>query len=131
MKRAYRKEPNKRLEPTRASHNLAKSGWRKVAEEGSLGQLNLVGSLVFGRYELPRILRLRYRWHGRGAHRMETAKDEVRRILDALPDDATLEEIQYRLYVRQGIDVGLRDITEGRTLSQEEVEDRVARWIGK
>ena len=62
---------------------------------------------------------------------METAKDEVRRILDALPDDATLEDIQYRIYVRQAIDAGLRDIAEGRTLSQEEVEQRVARWIGR
>ncbi len=62
---------------------------------------------------------------------METAKEEVRHILDSLPDDATLEDIQYRIYVRQAIDAGLRDITEGRTLSQEEVEQRVARWIGK
>jgi predicted transcriptional regulator len=62
---------------------------------------------------------------------METAKDEVRRILDALPDDATLEDIQYRIYVRQAIDAGRRDIAAGRTLSQEEVEQRVARWIGK
>ena|SRR5579862_2891017 len=54
--------------------------------------------------------------------KMETAKDEVRRILDALPDDATLEDIQYRLYVRQAIDAGLRDIAESRTLFQEEVE---------
>ena len=62
---------------------------------------------------------------------MQTAKDEVRSILDALPDDATLEDIQYRIYVRQAIDAGLRDIAEGRTLSKEEVEQRVARWIGK
>lgn len=62
---------------------------------------------------------------------METAKNEVRRILESLPDDATLEDIQYRIYVRQAIDAGLRDISGGRTLSQEEVEQRVARWIGK
>jgi predicted transcriptional regulator len=62
---------------------------------------------------------------------METAKEEVRRILDLLPDDATLEDIQYRIYVRQAIDAGLREATQGRTLSQEEVEQRVARWIGK
>jgi predicted transcriptional regulator len=60
---------------------------------------------------------------------METAKDEVRRMLDTLPDESTFEDIQYRLYVRQAIDVGLRDLSEGRTLSQEEVEQRVARWI--
>ena len=62
---------------------------------------------------------------------METAKDEVRRILDALPDETTLEDVQYRIYVRQAIDAGLSDLSKGRTLSQEEVEQRVARWIEK
>ena len=62
---------------------------------------------------------------------METAKEEVLHILDSLPDDATFEDIQYRIYMRQAIETGLRDINEGRTLSQEEVEQRVARWIGK
>ena len=36
----------------------------------------------------------------------------------------------HRIYVRQAIDAGLHDVTQGRTLSQEEVEQRVARWIG-
>ena len=62
---------------------------------------------------------------------METAKDEVRRILDSLPDETTLEDVQYRIYVRQAIDAGLQDISEGRTLSQEEAEQRVARWLEK
>lgn len=62
---------------------------------------------------------------------MDTAKDEVRQILDSLPDNTTLEDIQYRIYVRQAIDAGVRDITDGRTLSQEQVEQRVARWLGK
>lgn len=62
---------------------------------------------------------------------MESAKEEVRRILESLPDESTLEDIQYRIYVRQAVQAGLRDIDEGRTLSQEEVESRVARWLGK
>lgn len=62
---------------------------------------------------------------------METAKEEVRRILDALPDDATLEDIQYRIYVRQAIAAGLRDVDEGRVVSQAEVERRMSRWTGK
>ena len=57
---------------------------------------------------------------------METAKEEVRRILDLLPDDATLEDVQYRIYVRQAIAAGLRDVDEGRVVSQEEVERRMA-----
>ena len=62
---------------------------------------------------------------------METAKEEVRRILDLLPDDATLEDIQYRIYVRQAITAGLRDVEQGHVVSQEEVERRMTRWIEK
>ncbi|HEY7318451.1 MAG TPA: hypothetical protein VIE89_12820 [Candidatus Binatia bacterium] len=62
---------------------------------------------------------------------METAKEEVRRILDSLPDDATLEDIQYRIYVRQAIAAGVRDVDEGRVVSQEEVERRMSRWTEK
>ena len=57
-----------------------------------------------------------------------TAKQEAQRILDALPDDASLEQIQYHLYVVQKIEAGLRDAEEGRVLSQEEVERRIAKW---
>lgn len=62
---------------------------------------------------------------------METAKEEVQRILDLLPDDATLEDIQYRIYVHQAIAAGLRDVEHGRVVSQEEVERRMARWTQK
>jgi predicted transcriptional regulator len=62
---------------------------------------------------------------------METAKDEVLRILESLPEDATLEDIQYRIYVRQAITSGLRDIDQGRTVSQDEVERRMSRWTAK
>jgi predicted transcriptional regulator len=60
---------------------------------------------------------------------MKTAKDDVRQILEDLPDDATLEDIQYRIYVRQKIDRGLKDLDEGRTISQEEVEKRMSKWL--
>ncbi len=57
-----------------------------------------------------------------------TAKQEAQNILDALPDDASLEQIQYHLYVVQKIEAGLRDVEEGRLVSQEEVERRIATW---
>jgi predicted transcriptional regulator len=62
---------------------------------------------------------------------MDTAKEEVRRILESLPDDATLEDIQYRIYVRQAIAAGVRDIDQGRIVSQDEVERRMSRWTKK
>ena len=62
---------------------------------------------------------------------MKTAKEEVREILDQVPDDASLEEIQYRIYVRQAVDRGLEDVKNGKTISQKEMESRMARWLGK
>jgi predicted transcriptional regulator len=62
---------------------------------------------------------------------METAKEEVRRILESLPDDATLEDIQYRIYVRQAIAAGVRDVDEERVVTQDEVERRMSRWTEK
>ena len=62
---------------------------------------------------------------------MATTKEEVRRILDSLPDETSLEEIQYHLYVLQKIERGRQDIREGRVISQDEVETRMDRWLGE
>ncbi|OGP83028.1 MAG: hypothetical protein A2Y95_04660 [Deltaproteobacteria bacterium RBG_13_65_10] len=60
---------------------------------------------------------------------MKTAKEDVRQILDELPDDASLEEIQYSIYVRQKIERGLKNLDEGRSISQEEAETRMSKWL--
>lgn len=60
---------------------------------------------------------------------MNAAKKEVMRILEDLPDDASLEDIQYHLYVRQKIEHGLEDAEAGRTLSEEEFDRRMAKWL--
>ena len=62
---------------------------------------------------------------------MANAKKSVRDVLDELPEDATLEDIQYHIYVREKIERGLKDIAQGRVLSQEDVERRMAKWLGK
>ncbi|MBI9086643.1 MAG: hypothetical protein JEZ11_23800 [Desulfobacterales bacterium] len=41
---------------------------------------------------------------------MQTAKENVMEILKGIPDNSTLEEIQYHLYVRQKIERGIKDI---------------------
>jgi predicted transcriptional regulator len=60
---------------------------------------------------------------------MIPAKEEVRRLLELLPDDASLEDIQYHIYVRQKIAHGLEDIEAGQTLSEEEFEARMSKWL--
>lgn len=62
---------------------------------------------------------------------MGSAKEEVKKILEKLPDDVSFEDIQYHIYVREKIEHGLKDIEEGRVLTQEEVEQRMSRWLVK
>ena len=62
---------------------------------------------------------------------MNTAKEEVRKMLERLPDDASFEDIQYHIYVREKIERGLKDIQEGRVLSQEDIEERTSKWLGR
>jgi predicted transcriptional regulator len=62
---------------------------------------------------------------------METAKEQVQQLLSALPEDATLEDIQYHIYVRQKIEQGLADVEAGRVVSHAEVQRRLAKWLSK
>ena len=60
---------------------------------------------------------------------MATPKQVALELLERLPDDCSLQDIQYHLYVRQMIEEGRRDVREGRVFSQEEVERDLARWL--
>ena len=60
---------------------------------------------------------------------MGTAKEEVRKMLDQIPDNASFEDIKYHIYVCQRIERGLNDIEEGRLLSQDEIEKRMSKWL--
>jgi hypothetical protein len=62
---------------------------------------------------------------------MASPKQVARQILDSLPDDCSLEEIQYRLYVRQMVEEGRQDLREGKVVSQEEIEQDLERWLAK
>jgi predicted transcriptional regulator len=60
---------------------------------------------------------------------MNTAKDEVRKLLDRLPDEASFEDIQYQVYVLDDIRRGSEEIDRGDTIEHEEVKRRLAKWL--
>ncbi len=62
---------------------------------------------------------------------MSTAKDDVKALLEKLPDDCSLEDIQYHLYVVEKINKGIERANQEGTLSQDEVERKLAKWISK
>ena len=59
---------------------------------------------------------------------MATAKEEIRRMIDALPEDATWEDVQYSIYVRERIERGRREASQGKVLEEGEVERRMQPW---
>jgi len=62
---------------------------------------------------------------------MASPKQVARQILDSLPDDCSLDEIQYRLYVRQMVEEGRQDIRKGSVVSQQEIEQDLEHWLAK
>jgi len=62
---------------------------------------------------------------------MLSAKEQVRQLLDSIPEDSSFEDIQYHIYVREKIEVGRRAIGEKRLLNEEEAELRLSKWLGE
>ena len=60
---------------------------------------------------------------------MET-KDAVRALLERLPDDCTIEDVLYHLYVLQEVEQGRADIAAGHTIPHSQVADELRRkWL--
>lgn len=62
---------------------------------------------------------------------MNTAKDEVRRLLDNLPDEASFEDIQYQVHLLDEVSRGSHEIDRGEGMEQGEARRRFARWLEK
>ncbi|HEV2731065.1 MAG TPA: hypothetical protein VGV15_13620 [Terriglobales bacterium] len=50
-------------------------------------------------------------------------------MLNKLPDDCTLEDVQYHLYVLDKVRRGLEDARTNGTMTQQEVETRLSKWL--
>lgn len=51
-------------------------------------------------------------------------KDEARRLIERLPDDATWDDLMHEIYVRQAIEAGLEDSRADKLTSVEDVRAR-------
>ncbi|MCA9160614.1 MAG: hypothetical protein KDA72_19920 [Planctomycetales bacterium] len=57
----------------------------------------------------------------------DTVKSAAKETLESLPDDATWDDVIYRMYVRQKIEAGLADAEAGNLISTDEVRRRLGR----
>jgi len=56
-------------------------------------------------------------------------KEEVISLIKELPDDITLDDIIYHLYVKQKLLKAKEDIAQGRTYSHKQVKDMAEKWL--
>lgn len=55
---------------------------------------------------------------------MSTVKQIMREIADQLPEQATLDDAMYTLYVRQKLERSLQAAREGKVVTQEQMEQQ-------
>lgn len=60
---------------------------------------------------------------------MQSAKKEAEAMIRALPDDASFEDIQYRLYVLEKIRKGIESAEKGGGVPHEQARERLAGWL--
>lgn len=53
-----------------------------------------------------------------------TVRDEAMELLKDLPDQATWDDLMYRIYVRQAVEAGIKDSKVGHTVDVREVRIR-------
>jgi hypothetical protein len=62
---------------------------------------------------------------------MNAAKEEIRSLLQRLPEDCTLEDVQYHLYVMEKVQRGIKRAEKEGVIAHEDVEKRLGKWISK
>jgi hypothetical protein len=57
-------------------------------------------------------------------------KETVKAVLDRLPDNCSMDDVLYHLYVVQAVALGRADVEAGRTLTHEQVAEELRRrWL--
>lgn len=54
-----------------------------------------------------------------------SVKEEARRLVERLPDDASWDDLMHEIYVRQAVEAGLEDSRAGKVSSLEDVRARL------
>jgi predicted transcriptional regulator len=62
---------------------------------------------------------------------MGSAKRAVLDLVKKLPENCTLEDVQYELYVRQKIERSMEAVAAGRVHSHGQVKKRLSKWLAR
>lgn len=61
-------------------------------------------------------------------NRMTIKKKEMLQLVRQLPENVDIEELIYRLYLREKLAAAEKDIASGRVLSAQEMRRQAAQW---
>jgi hypothetical protein len=59
---------------------------------------------------------------------MKSLKSEALAAISSLPDDTSVDEIMYRLYVIDKVRKGQEAAADGKTITAEELEKEISTW---
>jgi predicted transcriptional regulator len=59
---------------------------------------------------------------------LSPVKETAIKIIQALPENCTWDDIQYRLYFRGEVEQGLQDLEEGKVVPNAEAQRRMLEW---
>jgi hypothetical protein len=62
---------------------------------------------------------------------MFIAKQQILKLIKDLPDKVDIDEVMYRLYLRQKLEVAEKDVRGGRLVSHEEIVRKTSKWFKK
>ncbi len=60
---------------------------------------------------------------------MSAVKDEIRSLVERLPEDASIEDVQYHLYVAEKVRNGLEAVRKEGGVTQEQAEEKLGKWL--
>ncbi len=58
-----------------------------------------------------------------------TTKEKVVQIVEALPDDASIEDAMERLLLLAKIERGIQQADAGQLIPHDQVKERMAKWL--
>lgn len=60
---------------------------------------------------------------------MATGKKEILKMVENMPDSASIDDVMEELYFRKKVDHGLEQLDEGEGIPHEDVKGQHAQWL--
>ncbi len=58
-----------------------------------------------------------------------TVKEKAIEVITKMPDDSTLDDIGYELYVFESVEKGLAELDRGEYLTHEQAKEKLQKWL--